>query len=101
MGSSDTAVMRPRRLVVAAGAALVAAPLVAAPAAASSMDPRHITARGFTTSLGVMDRFHTLAAAGRGPVGVVLPNTYAAAVFRGALVKSLETAGLKKSQFMV
>ena len=90
-----------RRLLVAAGAALVSAPLFVVPAAASSIDPRHVTARGFTTSFGAMDQFRKLTAAGHGPVGVLLPNSYTAAIVGAALVKSLQTAGLKKSQFEV
>lgn len=90
----------PRRLIVAAATALIAAPFFAVPAA-SSTDPRDITAGGFTTSVRVMDQFHTLAAAGHGPIGVILPNSYTDADFRNALVKSLKAAGLKKSEFMV
>ena len=90
-----------RRLLAVAGAALVSAPLLAVPAAASSMDPRNVTARGFTTSSGAMDQFRTLAAAGHGTVGVILPDSHTAAVVGAALAKSLETAGLKKSQFEV
>jgi D-xylose transport system substrate-binding protein len=90
-----------RRLLVAVGAALVSAPLFTVPAAASSMDPRHVTARGFTTSSGAMDRFRRLAAAGHGPVGIILPNSSTAAIVGAALVKGLHTAGLKRSQFEV
>ena len=48
-----------------------------------------------------MGHFRALAAAGRGPVGVILPNAHTAAVYHSAFVKSLEAAGLKKSQFAV
>jgi D-xylose transport system substrate-binding protein len=90
-----------RRLFAAAGAALVSAPLFAVPAAASSIDPRHVTARGFTTSSGAMDQFRRLAAAGHGPVGVLLPNSQTGALVGAALAKGLRTAGLMKSQFEV
>jgi len=91
-----------RRLVVAAGAALVAGPFLGAPlAGASAVGPRDISASRFTNSSAVMDQFRDLAALGHGPVGVLLPNTYTAAADRPALVKTLQAAGLKKAQFVV
>ena len=68
--------------LVAAGSALVAAPLCAAPAAASSI-PRHVP-HPASPHLWASWISSTLAAAGHGPVSVVLPNKYTAAVFRCA-----------------
>jgi D-xylose transport system substrate-binding protein len=48
-----------------------------------------------------MDQFRDLAAAGHGPVAVILPNLDTADVERPAFSRVLEATGLKKSQFVV
>ena len=91
-----------RALVVAAGSVLMAAPLLGSPgAAASPLAPRGISPDSFTNSLSVMSQFRSLAAAGRGPVGVILPDSSTAATERGVFGKVLATAGLTGSQVLV
>jgi D-xylose transport system substrate-binding protein len=88
--------------VIVAGTALMAAPFLGGPgAAASALGPRGISAETFTNSLAVMSQFRSLAAAGRGPVGVILPNIYTTAVEKTELSKVLAASGLRRSQFLV
>ena len=82
----------------------VAAPLLGAPAAprVAGRSPAHHGRAASRTPSAVMGQFRALAAAGRGPVGVILPKaTRPRSSTAPALVKSLEAAGLKKSQFVV
>jgi D-xylose transport system substrate-binding protein len=88
--------------LAAAGSLLLAAPLLGSPgAAASSLGPRGISADSFANSLSFMSQFRSLAAAGRGPVGVILPGTATAATEQAVFGQVLAAAGLTRSQVLV
>ncbi|HUI03929.1 MAG TPA: substrate-binding domain-containing protein [Acidimicrobiales bacterium] len=94
---------------MAALAGLVALSSVAAgcggPPNAQASAPTGITVRSFTSSYAVMARFRALAAAGRGSVGVLLPDDGPldpnAALDAASLRKAFRLAGLDTSQYRV
>jgi len=94
---------------VAAVAGVVALAAVAAgcggPPSAQASAPSGITARSFTATYAVMARFRALAAAGRGSVGVLLPDDGPldpnAALDAASLQKAFRLAGLDTSQYRV
>ena len=72
---------------------------------AQAVAPSGITAQSFTTTYAVMARFRPLASAGRGSVGVLLPDEGPldpnAALDAASLVKAFQSAGLDASQYRV
>jgi D-xylose transport system substrate-binding protein len=89
-------------MVLAAGMLLATVGL-GSPAGASSSKSISITS--FTRNFSAMASLKSLAAKGKGKVGVILPDTVSSARYTEFdapyLTKALETAGLKTSQFIV
>ena len=90
-------------LLLAAG--LVAAPAGSASAAVRASGPSNITTSSFTNNFSAMKKFTSLAAAGKGKVAAILPDTVSSTRYvefdQPDITKALTSAGLGSSQIVV
>ena len=87
-------------LLLAAG--MIAAPAGTASAAARASGPSNISTSTFTNSFAAMKKFTSLAAAGKGKVAAILPDTVSSTRYvefdQPDIAKALTAAGLSSSQ---
>jgi len=100
-----SAVRRRAAIVVAVSALSGTVAGCGGPPSAQASAPTGITPSSFTDTYAVMTRFRALAAAGRGAVGVLLPDDGPldpdAALQAASIEKALRSAGLDPSQYRV
>jgi D-xylose transport system substrate-binding protein len=76
-----------------------------ASASVRASGPSNITASSFTNNFSVMKQFKSLAAAGKGKVAAILPDTVSSTRYvefdQPDITKALQTAGLSSSQYTV
>ncbi len=92
-------------LSLAVSAMLVGAACGDASASLRTSTPSDITTSSFNNSFTIMKQFTGLAAAGKGKVAVILPDTVSSTRYvefdQPKITKALTTAGLRSSQFVV
>jgi len=100
-----TGARRRAATVLAVAVLAVAVAACGGPPSAQASAPTGITPASFSSTYAVMTRFRALAAAGRGTVGVLLPDDGPldpnAALETASIDRALRTAGLDSSQYRV
>ena len=90
---------------LAVSALLVGATCGDTSASLRASGPPNVSAASFTPSFAIMKAFRPLAASGRGTIAAIMPDTVSSkryvALDQPDLVKAMELAGLRRSQYVV